>query len=177
MTTVETGLMARVYCGTYGKYNEGSIAGAWVDLTDYSSIEELYSYFKELHKDESDPEYMFQDLEVSDILKGKISEHGIDDDIYEVIEAIENSYLDIEVLEAYADHYSPKDYDNFFSDCEEAYQGEYKDDEDFAYEMAEDCGMLNDSAAWPHTCIDWAWAARELMYDYFSCNGHYFRNL
>ena len=27
---------ARVYVGTYGKYNNGSLFGAWLDLSDYS---------------------------------------------------------------------------------------------------------------------------------------------
>ncbi|MFT2869362.1 antirestriction protein ArdA, partial [Escherichia coli] len=31
-----------VYVGTYHKYNCGSIAGAWLDLTDFDSSEEFY---------------------------------------------------------------------------------------------------------------------------------------
>ena len=27
------------------------------------------------------------------------------------------------------------------------------------------------------TCIDWEFASRELMYDYFEVDGYYFRNL
>lgn len=27
---------AKVYVGTYGKYNNGSLSGAWLDLSDYS---------------------------------------------------------------------------------------------------------------------------------------------
>jgi hypothetical protein len=40
--------------------------------------------------------------------------------------------------------------------------------EDYAQELAEDCGMLKDATSWPLTCIDWEQAARELKYDYFS---------
>lgn len=60
---------------------------------------------------------------------------------------------------------------------DEAYQGEYKDDEDFAQEIAEGIGAIDKNAAWPYTCIDWEYAARELMYDYSEHNGHYFRDL
>ncbi|MBQ6977044.1 MAG: antirestriction protein ArdA, partial [Paludibacteraceae bacterium] len=28
--------MARCYVGTYGKYNGGSLAGGWLDLSDYA---------------------------------------------------------------------------------------------------------------------------------------------
>ena len=59
----------------------------------------------------------------------------------------------------------------------EAYQGEYKDDEDFAQSLAEDLGELPKDNHWPHYCIDWEYAARELMMDYCEHNGHYFRNL
>ncbi|MDW4788605.1 antirestriction protein ArdA, partial [Escherichia coli] len=33
-----------VYVGTYHKYNCGSIAGAWLDLTDFDSSEEFYGH-------------------------------------------------------------------------------------------------------------------------------------
>ena len=54
---------AKVYVGTYGKYNNGSLSGAWLDLSDYSDKEEFYEACRELHKDEEDAEYMFQDWE------------------------------------------------------------------------------------------------------------------
>lgn len=38
--------------------------------------------------------------------------------------------------------------------------------EEFAQELAEDCGDLKDAAKWPYTCIDWEQAARELQMDY-----------
>ncbi len=54
---------ARVYVGTYGKYNAGSLFGEWLDLSDYSDKEEFYDACRELHKDEEDAEFMFQDWE------------------------------------------------------------------------------------------------------------------
>lgn len=53
----------RLYVGTYHKYNCGSLKGKWVDLADFDSQDDFYSYCKELHSDERDPEYMFQDFE------------------------------------------------------------------------------------------------------------------
>lgn len=54
---------ARVYVGTYHKYNSGSIAGKWLSLADYANRDEFYAACRELHKDEADPEFMFQDWE------------------------------------------------------------------------------------------------------------------
>ena len=40
--------------------------------------------------------------------------------------------------------------------------------QEYAQELAEDCGMIPKDNAWPCTCIDWERAARELQMDYFS---------
>lgn len=55
--------MARVYVGTYGKYNAGSIAGKWVDLSDFKNYDQFVKACAEVHKDERDPEFMIQDYE------------------------------------------------------------------------------------------------------------------
>jgi hypothetical protein len=39
---------------------------------------------------------------------------------------------------------------------------------DYARELAEDIGAIQRSVAWPYTCIDWEWAAKELQHDYTS---------
>lgn len=38
--------------------------------------------------------------------------------------------------------------------------------EDYAQELAEDIGDIDRDARWPHNCIDWERAARELQMDY-----------
>lgn len=40
--------------------------------------------------------------------------------------------------------------------------------QDYAKELAEDCGSVDTSARWPMNCIDWEQAARELQMDYSS---------
>jgi antirestriction protein len=68
--------------------------------------------------------------------------------------------------------------DEFVEAFEEAYQGEFESDETFAEEMAESTGAYDfTKVSWPLTCVDWAQAARELMFDYFEINGYYFRSL
>ena len=52
-----------IYCGTYAKYNAGSLKGAWLALEDYSDADEFLAACLELHKDEVDPELMFQDFQ------------------------------------------------------------------------------------------------------------------
>lgn len=172
----KTNISIRLYVGTYKKYNEGSLFGEWVELTDYSSIEELYQHFAELHSDEDDPEYMFQDWEAPELFKNMIGESYLNENIYEAIEAIQNASYEMEVYEAYAYCFGAgDDIAELIENAEESYQGEFDSDEDFAEEMAERCGMIDKDVKWPYTCIDWEWAARELMYDYSEHKGHYFR--
>ena len=65
-------IKAKIYIGTYDKYNAGSIFGKWLDLSDYSDKEEFYEACRKLHKDEEDAEYMFQDWEnIPDSLIGE----------------------------------------------------------------------------------------------------------
>jgi len=39
----KTSTCAAVYVGTYAKYNQGSIAGAWLNLEDYSDKDTFIS--------------------------------------------------------------------------------------------------------------------------------------
>ena len=77
----DTTTKPRLYVGTYAKYNNGSIAGEWVDLEQFDCKEDFYKYCKKLHKNEHDPEFMFQDFE--GFPKDMYSESGIDDRLFE----------------------------------------------------------------------------------------------
>lgn len=90
-------------------------------------------------------------------------------------EMSEENNLSEDINQAYIDNvgeeYAEAD------DVAEAYQGEFGSDEEFAQEMADQLGLLDKNMSWPYNCIDWEYAAKELMYDYFEENGFYFRNL
>ena len=81
--------------------------------------------------------------------------------------------LDDAVIAAYFENCGVSD----LSDVEEAYQGEYSDDEAFAEEYLESTGMLQEIPESLRYYFDTAAFARDMMMDYFSNDGHYFRNL
>ena len=57
----------RAYIGTYAKYSAGSLAGGWLDLSDFAGDMDLFlDAARALHPDESDPELMVQDWDYSD---------------------------------------------------------------------------------------------------------------
>ena len=159
-------MVHQIYVGTYAKYNNGSISGKWLNLSDYSSSDEFYKACKELHSDESDSEFMFQDYE--GIPKKFICESALDAKYWEWLEIVEASHYDEEVFIA-------ADALDIEADMvEELYQGAHSTDENFAQEFADGIGAIDDTLTWPHSCIDWEHAARELMYDYAEHDGHYF---
>lgn len=53
----------RLYVGTYHKYNCGSLKGEWVELDEFNCKDDFLEYCGELHSDEQDPEFMFQDCD------------------------------------------------------------------------------------------------------------------
>lgn len=52
-----------VYVGTYAKYNDGDLTGAWLDVGRYADQAEFMAACAALHADEDDPELMFQDYQ------------------------------------------------------------------------------------------------------------------
>ena len=87
-------------------------------------------------------------------------------------EAIAAAYLALGIT-------AREDPQDIANEIEEAYEGKYANDEEFAQEQADAITSLDtkEMQSWPHYCIDWEQAARELMMDYSEQDGHYFRNL
>ncbi|WP_313672634.1 antirestriction protein ArdA [Sphingobacterium multivorum] len=164
---------ASVYVGTYGKYNDGSIFGKWLNLSDYADKEEFYTACRELHDDEEAPEFMFQDYE--NIPNGLIGECWISDSIFEVLEDMDETRKEAFLIWCDNVHrkLSEGDINNLISDFDDNYLGEYKDEEDFAYEQIEQM----DLPEFVKRYFDYGAFARDLFYgDYWSDGGHVFYN-
>jgi antirestriction protein len=172
MTNTQT--EARIYCGTYAKYNAGSITGAWLTLSDYADRDEFLEACRELHKDESDPELMFQDFE--GFPRCWYSESSAPADI--LWEWLELGEDEREAFGLYADNLGGEAAIDGFRDC---YQGTRDSEADFAQELAEDCDCIpKDLPGW--IVIDWqaSWDCN-LRFDYWCKRGasgdlHFFRN-
>ena len=91
-------------------------------------------------------------------------------------ELIENGYDEVAV-DGYLSNWIniPEDeVEDYLDDFEEAYQGKYDSDEDFVQELLESCGDIpSDLPAYIY--IDWEQTANDVMMDYYTDNGHYFR--
>ncbi|WP_313685159.1 antirestriction protein ArdA [Pantoea sp.] len=145
-----------VYVGTYHKYNCGSIYGKWLDLTDFDGEDDFYEACRELHDEEPDPEFMFQDLE--GIPDKFASESYIDWDFIDAWKQAKDAGSEGAFI-AWADYSGRCDFDEF----EEAYRGEADSEEDYAYQLAEECGLLSEVPESLRNYFDYEAYARDLF--------------
>lgn len=168
-----------LYCGTYEKYNNGSIDGKWMDLTEYSSAEEFFKACKELHKDEKDPEFMFQDYEnFPEVFYGECL--GIAD-IERLIEYASVPEEDREIVDAYLGIMSPSsaeldglDIDDIKDKLVWQWEGGLSSPE-YAYgeHLVFEAGIL-DVPQYLQPYIDYESVGRDYMQDLSEHNGYYF---
>lgn len=167
---------ARVYVSTYRQYNNGSLFGSWLDLSDYSDKDEFFEACRELHSGEEDAEYMFQDWE--NIPEGLISESWISANFFVLRDAVEDlSDTEQEAFFIWCDHNScdmdKREVCDLVQDFQDSYQGEYNSEEDFACQIVEECYDLPEFAK---TYFDYKKFARDLFIsDYWFENGFVFR--
>lgn len=139
---------ARIYCGTYAKYNNGSIQGAWIDLDDHSDKESFLAACAALHSDESDPEFMFQDFE--GFPRRFYSESSVPEALWDWL-ALDEDERDL--LSAYIEATSADDTATI-DDARDAFAGHYDSGADFAADIAEETGAVpKDFPNW--IVIDW----------------------
>lgn len=174
MTTEITITAPSVYVGTYAKYNNGSIEGKWINLLDdVTDREDFYEKIAELHSDEADPEFMFQDYE--NMPRGIVSETSINWDYIDGLRRVLEEYGE-EYAEAYAlfvENFHDTDEENFY----ESYSGTADSEEDYAVQLLEETGELNALPQNLRYYFDYEKFARDLFInDYTFIDGHVFRN-
>ena len=158
----------RVYVGTFGKYAAGSLKGKWLDLEDYNDNNEFMKACKELHKDEADPEFMFQDHE--GVPSQFIGESWINEKFWDYL----NSGIDDDVKKAYMELFGEWNEDQ----CNERYQGEFRSDEDYAEDRCKNYKLLKNIPKNLRYYFDFKAYARDMSYngEFEEENGHYFTN-
>lgn len=159
-----------VYVGTYRKYNNGSIFGAWVNLSGFDNFADFIKLCNALHADEKDPELMFQDFE--GFPREYYSESGIDSNAFDAIK----HYIELcaEYGEnAVTDWLEISDNLDGFRD---SYVGQYDSPEAYAEELINECYDLEKMMGNLANYFDYSAYARELfMCDYhFGSNGYVF---
>ena len=162
-----------VYVGTYGKYNDGSLRGLWIDLSSFNDYDEFIKFCKAIHADEEYPELMAQDDECFPrewYTEGFMSE----DDFKHILEY--SDMCDKHGADAVNDYMEFNDsLDNF----EEDYCGKWDSEEDFARNIIEECYNLEEMMGSLANYFDYEHFADELFtWDYYmGTNGHVFSRI
>lgn len=144
----------QVYVGTYAKYNDGSIEGAWIDLETHNDEESFLKACLELHKDEEDPELMFQDFE--GFPKAFYHESSVDDRLWEYLQLSEDERDTVDIYLENID--SSAD----IKTALESYQGTHDSPSDFASELLDSTGDLETIPAHLRSYFDFESYARDL---------------
>ena len=152
----------RIYVSTYAKYNDGSLEGEWVDLTDFDTYEDFVDYCSELHKDENDPEFMVQDFE--NFPKKWYHESGLpsEDEFNKINEYYLMSDIEKSAYETFIDYTDNEDIDDFH----EAYQGQFESASDFAYYLVDSLGWDGIGSNAIDMYLDYDAFGRDIMIDY-----------
>lgn len=172
-------MTARIYCGTYAKYNDGSLDGKWFDLEDYADKDDFMEACQTFH-DRNNPqdedgvpiqaehEFMFQDQE--GIPSGFIGESWIDAEFWDYM----NHEADEGAKAAYMACFNEWDGDKF----NERYRGEFDSWEAMAEEFAEETGMLDEIPENLRYYFDFERYANDMRLGGDMCedDGHYFWN-
>ncbi|EJS0706444.1 antirestriction protein ArdA [Escherichia coli] len=158
-----------VYVGTWHKYNCGSIAGRWFDLTTFDDERDFFAACRALHQDEVDPELMFQDYE--GFPGNMASEFHINWAWVEGFRLARDEGCE-EAYRLWVEDTGETDFDTF----RDAWWGEADSEEAFAVEFASDTGLLADVPETVALYFDYEAYARDLFLDSFTfIDGHVFR--
>ena len=137
----------RIYVADLAAYNEGKLIGSWLDLTDYSSGDDVMDAIKELLEEWSEEqgvnreEYAIDDTE--NIPEGLLDRYsGLEefDNLMKGIELADDNDIPLEVIVEYMNYVGI----NSLSDIRDLpFNGRFDSEKDFAYDLVEQ-GVISD---------------------------------
>ena len=143
----------RIYVGTYAKYNNGRLFGAWIDPSDYQGIKEFYDACRELHNndalnEDSEHEFMFQDWE--GVPAKYIGEGWLSADLWDWLSLDDNERAITSAYWSYADDSADIEYvlDRLVSAVDAKYETKSAAKRKWFWEFSEETEFFN---GWPAT--------------------------
>ena len=147
----------------------------WLDLEDYSSVDEIEEYLNSYFDSEESATW---ELGVFDVDGAEFNLDSLEE-VWEFYEFLSEDDYNVEAKVAYANQESVEE---CMKNFEEAYNGTFDSGAEFAEQLVEDVYSKNDLPDFVTSHIDWKGVWRELQYDYSevkdsSGNIHIFRQL
>lgn len=132
-----------IYVSTYNAYSSGKLTGSWISLEACADYEEFMKVCRWIARFEAEPEYMFQ---TADGIPSQFFRESrfTEDDFERALEFAQMDEDEQEAFQSYLDYRcgSYEDNPRVFEDFRDAYCGKFDSEEDFAEQLAEDCGYL-----------------------------------
>lgn len=150
----------RIYIACLSSYNAGILHGAWVDRdesTDVEDIQEAIDAVLKSSPQEDAEEYAIHDYD------GIPSSFGEWPDFEELLEYVKGKDRHGAAWEAFVDCFGE---DVTLEQFEDAFVGEFKDREDFAYSNLEDSGQ--EIPEWLSSYVDYDAIGRDLLISDYS---------
>lgn len=105
-------MLVRVFLTNLGKYNEGELAGKWVEINENSEIEDFEEGFKEIGINEEYEEFFITDYEAPFEIGEYDSIDSIVDKCKQCSEIIRRNEISEEVLKSLLQEYDIEDFVN-----------------------------------------------------------------
>lgn len=155
------------YVGTYRKYNNGDISGAWFDPSDYRTFDDLMEAVKAAHSDESDPELMVQDWDDAPNIGKHFGQTMPDESAFDALKEVESDNWD--AFDAYVGDIGPNAIDSdLVESFKNDYRGKYDREIDFIYEWVEEIGLFEGASETMQSYFDYEAYSRDRFIDDFS---------
>ena len=168
-----------LYCGTYKKYNNGSLYGMWIDLEQFTDAEDFFEVCRQLHDDEDDPEFMFQDFQ--GFPEELYHESMNADDVQKILDYLQLDEDEREMLDAYCECFGgdATDFEELLDKARERNCGQWDSFKDFANTIADEqisCLSMGKSTEFFERYFDYDAFARDLECDYYISESGYIFN-
>jgi antirestriction protein len=161
----------RAWVGCLGCYNEGRLNGAWVEGEEAGDISRAVTLNGEKCATCGADEFWVFDHEgYEGTLKGECSPMEAQEKA-ELLTSVEDS--EREMWRAWLSNGCEADPDAM----RDAYFGEFSSDVEFAEYLVQESGLLEGASDTLSRYFDFEAYARDLMFDFWESDGHYFRNM
>lgn len=147
--------------------------GCWIDLDQVGAWEDVAELLAVAFPEAEVDEILCADVEglARHFYASNCDSFDLDGWV-DFLEEKAGTHLSDEVISAYFDNCGVSS----LSDVEDSYYGEFNSDEDFAYQLLDDSGALMSVPEDLRHYFDYEKYSRDLMFDFFESDGHYFRN-
>ena len=152
----------KIYVASLEAYNSGRMVGDWVTPSDYLSFEKFNNAIQVAT--EYADEVAVHDYEGINLN----NEYPDFEELYYFCEAVEDSWVDEEVILAYAECTGEELNNELIANAENSYVGTYSSFQEYADEWADE--QLRDTDDVLKNYFDYESHARDLEYDFMVCD-------